>query len=139
MFAPLLGEKRLAVAVSGGSDSMALLLLVRAWAAEHGAHVVALTVDHGLRDEAAEEAAQVGRWCVERGVESVLLPLEGGAAEQGAAAGDAERRGGVYGEAQTHPTALLRLSEARNRLLPPQGGAGLWETFKPMRGSCAID
>jgi tRNA(Ile)-lysidine synthase len=53
---------RLAVAVSGGTDSMALLLLARAWAAERRGQVVALTVDHGLRPEAAAEAAQVARW-----------------------------------------------------------------------------
>jgi tRNA(Ile)-lysidine synthase len=50
----------LGVAVSGGPDSVALLLL--AHAAFPGA-VIAATVDHGLRPEAAEEAALVRRLC----------------------------------------------------------------------------
>ena len=46
----------LAVAVSGGSDSLALLL----WAHRQGYSLHVLTVDHGLRPEAAREAAFVG-------------------------------------------------------------------------------
>ena len=50
-----------AVAVSGGADSMTLLSLAHDWAAETGATLTALTVDHGLRPEAgAEAASQVG-------------------------------------------------------------------------------
>ena len=59
------GEHRLALAVSGGPDSLALLLL--ADAAFPGA-VIAATVDHGLRPEAAEEAALVRRLCDRIGV-----------------------------------------------------------------------
>lgn len=53
---------RLAVAVSGGPDSMALALLADDWARARGGTVLALTVDHALRPEAAIEAAMVGRW-----------------------------------------------------------------------------
>ncbi|MEP9358816.1 tRNA lysidine(34) synthetase TilS [Sphingomonas sp. KR3-1] len=59
------GDQRLALAVSGGPDSLALLLL--AHAAFPGA-VVAATVDHGLRPEAAEEAALVRGLCNQRDV-----------------------------------------------------------------------
>jgi tRNA(Ile)-lysidine synthase len=52
----------LAVAVSGGSDSMATALLADTWARERGGRVTALTVDHGLRDGAAAEARRVGGW-----------------------------------------------------------------------------
>lgn len=51
-----------AVAVSGGPDSMALLALTYEWAAARGKRVHALTVDHALRAESADEAAQVGAW-----------------------------------------------------------------------------
>ena len=58
------GEKklrRIGVAVSGGSDSLALLHLIHDWG---GAEALkAATVDHGLRPEAAEEAAQVATGC----------------------------------------------------------------------------
>jgi tRNA(Ile)-lysidine synthase len=49
------GKKRVGLAVSGGPDSLALLLL----AAETLDHVEAATVDHGLRPEAASEASYV--------------------------------------------------------------------------------
>lgn len=63
---------RLALAVSGGPDSMALLLL--AVAALPG-RVVAVTVDHGLRAESAGEAAMVARVCEGLGVaHSTLSP-----------------------------------------------------------------
>ncbi|MGB0720527.1 MAG: tRNA lysidine(34) synthetase TilS [Bdellovibrionales bacterium] len=49
-----------AVAVSGGPDSLALAYLLSQWAVVRGVRVHALTVDHGLRDGAAVEAAQTG-------------------------------------------------------------------------------
>jgi tRNA(Ile)-lysidine synthase len=53
---------RLAVAVSGGADSLALALLAHHWARQRGGSVLALTVDHGLRPESAAEADRVGQW-----------------------------------------------------------------------------
>lgn len=53
-------EARLGVAVSGGPDSTALLLL--ATAALPG-RVEAVTVDHGLRAESAREAAEIAALC----------------------------------------------------------------------------
>jgi tRNA(Ile)-lysidine synthase len=51
---------RLAVAVSGGPDSMALCLLAARWVRRRGGHLLALTVDHRLRPESTTEAAAVG-------------------------------------------------------------------------------
>jgi len=68
---------RLAVAVSGGPDSMALLHLAREWTTAHGGAVAALTVDHGLRPEAAAEAARVGEWCAALGVRHAILRWAG--------------------------------------------------------------
>jgi tRNA(Ile)-lysidine synthase len=51
---------RLGIAVSGGPDSLALLLLANA--ARPG-EIAAATVDHGLRAEAAAEAAMVAALC----------------------------------------------------------------------------
>lgn len=53
------------VAVSGGPDSLALLLLA---AASRPGSVEAATVDHGLRAESAREAAMVGAVCNKLGV-----------------------------------------------------------------------
>ena len=51
-----------AVAVSGGPDSMALCHLLSQWVGRNATEIHAITVDHGLRPEAAKEAAQVGEW-----------------------------------------------------------------------------
>jgi tRNA(Ile)-lysidine synthase len=50
-------EGPVGVAVSGGGDSMALLLAAAVWSRASGRSVVALSVDHGLRAEAADEIA----------------------------------------------------------------------------------
>lgn len=56
-------DRQIGVAVSGGSDSLALLLHANAWARARDRFMQAVTVDHGLRPEAASEAAQVARIC----------------------------------------------------------------------------
>jgi tRNA(Ile)-lysidine synthase len=53
---PFEPHPRLAVAVSGGADSMALALLTRAWVRRRDGDLTALTVDHGLRSESSAEA-----------------------------------------------------------------------------------
>ncbi len=75
--APFEASPRLAVAVSGGGDSMALCLLADAWARARGGSVSALTVDHGLRPESSKEAAQVGRWLAQRRIEHHILSWPG--------------------------------------------------------------
>jgi tRNA(Ile)-lysidine synthase len=57
-----------AVAVSGGADSMALCLLVFAWAKTHNLSFMALTVDHGIRPAAQTEAKQVQQWLSDRDI-----------------------------------------------------------------------
>lgn len=71
---PLLQAARLGVAVSGGPDSLALLLLANAALPDQ---VVAATVDHGLRAEAAGEARMVGQICEAMGVPHEILTLSG--------------------------------------------------------------
>lgn len=64
---------RLLVAVSGGPDSLALLLLA---SAALGARCQAATVDHGIRSAAADEAAFVARLCADRGIQHRILTGE---------------------------------------------------------------
>jgi tRNA(Ile)-lysidine synthase len=75
IFDGLTGVPRLAVAVSGGSDSMALLHLVAQWSLQQNgpSHVFALTVDHGLRSGSDFEAMHVARWCAALQVPHVSL------------------------------------------------------------------
>src|ERR1700693_3737439 len=68
---------RLAVAVSGGADSLALALFADAWARARGGRIAALTVDHRLRAASATEARQVGAWLAPRGIVHRTLAWEG--------------------------------------------------------------
>ena len=65
--------ERLGVAVSGGPDSLALLLLAHA---AFPGRVHAATVDHRLRPENAEEARFVARICAGLGVPHAILTAE---------------------------------------------------------------
>ena len=69
---PFARDRRVAVAVSGGGDSMALAFLLRRWG-----EPVAFVVEHGLRAESAEEAALTMGRLAGMGIESRLLPLCG--------------------------------------------------------------
>lgn len=62
-----------AVAVSGGPDSLALMLLTDRWARARGGVAWGLTVDHGLRSGSATEARQVAAWLAARGIPHRVL------------------------------------------------------------------
>ncbi len=74
---PFEARPAVAVAVSGGADSMALCLLAHAWAARRGGTVAALSVDHGLRHGSLAEARQTGAWLNSRGIEHHVLRWRG--------------------------------------------------------------
>lgn len=79
LFAKLADESHVALAVSGGSDSVAMMRLAQDWARDH-AHslkLTVLTVDHGLRPEAAAEAVLVARWCGALSLNHHILKWEG--------------------------------------------------------------
>lgn len=65
---------KIGVAVSGGSDSLALLYLLHDWGK---AALTVATVDHGLRPEAADEADGVARHCADLGVPHRVLKWQG--------------------------------------------------------------
>lgn len=135
---PLDPAEPLAVAVSGGPDSLGLLLLAQA-ACSRG--VRALTVDHGWRPESAAEAAAVARLCAARGIEHATLRWTGAtpAASRQAAAraaryrllGDWCRASGVRHLATAHhaddqaETLLMRLARG--------AGVGGLSAIRPVR------
>jgi tRNA(Ile)-lysidine synthase len=76
-FEPFETSPVLAVAVSGGRDSLTLALLSHGWAAERDGRVVGLIVDHGLRAEAAAEAVATQAVLARAGIEGTILTWPG--------------------------------------------------------------
>lgn len=96
-------HETLGLAVSGGSDSLALLVLAADWARARGRRIEAATVDHGLRPEARGEAERVGAVCEALGVAHVIQTWR------------RERAAGAPGQAEAR--------QARHRLLAEWGRA----------------
>jgi len=102
-FEPFEASPSLAVAVSGGRDSMALALLSHGWAAERDGCVVGLIVDHGLRAESAGEAVATADALARHGIDGAILAWSG-----------AKPRAGLQAAARTARYRLLR-DECRRR------------------------
>ena len=78
LFAPFFRAKALLIAVSGGPDSTALLLMAAEWAKRRGkTRIEVATVDHGLRPESAEEAKAVAALCTRLGIGHRILQWKG--------------------------------------------------------------
>jgi tRNA(Ile)-lysidine synthase len=96
LLTPLLAFESVALAVSGGSDSVAMMTLVAEWAKSRPAapRLAVLTVDHGLRPESAAEARSVVAWAAALGLEGHCLQWDGSKPQSGiqAAARDARYR-----------------------------------------------
>lgn len=86
------GNRAVAVAVSGGADSLALALLAHDWCAATGRAMLVLSVDHGLRAAAAGEARHVAAVMAGRGIACRILTLGDLAAGPGIAARAREAR-----------------------------------------------
>jgi len=66
----------LLLAVSGGPDSVALMLLCAQWSLRRPRDIAVATVDHRFRTEARAEAEEVGRWARALGYAHHLLTWE---------------------------------------------------------------
>jgi len=63
----------LAVAVSGGPDSLALAILADRWARERHGQICAVTVDHRLRPESGDEIRRLHGWFAARAIRHEIL------------------------------------------------------------------
>jgi len=133
LFADWKAAPAIVLAVSGGPDSVALMWLAAGWrrAQKRGPHLVAVTVDHGLRPEAAREAREVRRLAASLGLPHRTLRWTGPKPVTGlpAAARDARYRllvKAARASGATHIlTAHTRDDQAETLLMRMARGSGL--------------
>jgi tRNA(Ile)-lysidine synthase len=92
-------ERPVALALSGGSDSTALLLLAVRWARANGRRLLALTVDHGLNLESARWTAEAGELARRLGVDWRSLAWTGPKPATGLPAAARQARHALLAEA----------------------------------------
>jgi tRNA(Ile)-lysidine synthase len=74
---PFESSPQIAVALSGGADSMALMLRAAHWAKAQGGCATGVTVDHGLRAASSGEVRRVKSWLAARGIRHASLRWTG--------------------------------------------------------------
>src|SRR5206468_6597304 len=133
LFADWKSAPAIMLAVSGGPDSIALMWLAARWrrALKRGPRLIAVTVDHDLRPEAAREARDVKRLANELDLPHRTLRWRGAKPKTGlpAAARAARHRllaDAARGSGATHIlTAHTRDDQAETLLMRMLRGSGI--------------
>ncbi len=121
-------NEAIAAGVSGGADSLALVLRLK----DMGRQVTALTVDHGLRKESRAEAEYVADLMAQYGIEHHIISWLGQKPEADVEAAAREARYALLGEwCMAHGIRLLavghhRRDQAETFLLRLQRGSGVY-------------
>jgi tRNA(Ile)-lysidine synthase len=133
LFADLKAAPAIVLAVSGGPDSIALMWLAARWrrALSRGPRLIAVTVDHGLRPEAAREARDVKRLARTFDLPHLTLRWTGAKPKTGLPAAAREARYRLLAQAArksgaTHIlTAHTRDDQAETLLMRMLRGSGI--------------
>jgi tRNA(Ile)-lysidine synthase len=133
VFAPLAEFGTVGLAVSGGADSLGLMLLARRYADAHPRtpHFVVYTVDHGLRPEAADEAAFVAAEAEKLGFAARSLRWRGRKPKTGLQQAARRARYGLIGQAMAADGAKVLVTahhlhdQAETVLMRLAHGSGL--------------
>ena len=124
---------RIVLAVSGGPDSLALMVLAARWRAalKRGPELIAVTIDHGLRAASAREARDVKKLATELGLQHRTLRWRGDKPVSGIPAAARDARYALLAKAArstgaTHIfTAHTRDDQAETVLMRLSRGSGL--------------
>jgi len=65
----------IAVAVSGGPDSMALVFLLKNWIRKNKGKLIALIIDHQMRENSFKEASFVKKYLGNNNIQSLILKV----------------------------------------------------------------
>jgi tRNA(Ile)-lysidine synthase len=146
LFARVAGEPAIALAVSGGADSLALLLLAQRWAAGRAVapRLQVYSVDHGLRPEAAGEVAMVIEVAHSLGIAATGLAWTGDKPRTGVQEAARAARYRLMGEAMAGDgigvllTAHHRNDQAETVLMRMAHGSGI-EGLRGMAGMAEVE
>ncbi|NDB49170.1 MAG: tRNA lysidine(34) synthetase TilS, partial [Proteobacteria bacterium] len=72
-----IGKEKFAIAVSGGSDSLALSILAKLYSLENDNDFVALIIDHKLRKESVDESKQTYKNLTQNKIKAKILTYRG--------------------------------------------------------------
>ncbi|MBJ3786897.1 tRNA lysidine(34) synthetase TilS [Devosia sediminis] len=112
LFAPAAGHGKLGLAVSGGPDSLALMLLAQRWleTQDNGPELVVYSLDHALRPEAQDEVAMVLTTAKRLGLEARGLRWDGAKPDSGLQEAARQVRYRLIGQAMQADGATLLMT-----------------------------
>lgn len=112
LFAPVQAEPAIGLAVSGGPDSLALMLLAHRWAGatDNPPRLFVYSLDHGLRQQAGDEVAMVLAVAAQLGIPARGLQWTGEKPETGISEAARQARYALIGKAMQQDGARLLLT-----------------------------
>jgi tRNA(Ile)-lysidine synthase len=146
LFAPAASEPAIGLAVSGGPDSLALMLLAQRWAVslDQPPKIIVYSLDHGLRPEAHQEVEMVLEAAAGLGLTARGLAWTGEKPETGVQEAARLARYGLIGQAMQADGATLlltghhRADQAETVLMRLAHGSGV-EGLKGMTAMALVE